>query len=266
MPRPPAWVAADTIAGVVGPPDIGAATNGMDIPNCASISLPLRRCRGAVLRRIEPSHFLERSIRPLDLTGCFTVQRPNFLVIVADDLGYSDIGAFGGEINTPNLDGLAYAGIRFPDFHSAPACSPTRAMLLTGTDHHLAGIGTMLEVAIPGFQGAPGYEGYLNDRVVALPELLRDAGYLTLMSGKWHLGNTIDRSPWARGFERSFALLPGGASHYGGSRAVVSLPGPTLYTEDDQFVTVGDDFYSSDSYTDTLLRYFRERPEHDERP
>src|ERR1700739_4220489 len=269
MPRPPAWVAADTIAGVVGPPDIGAATNGMDIPHCASISLPLRRCRGAVLRRIEPSHFLERSIRRLDLTGCSTVKPPNFLVIVADDLGFSDIGAFGGEINTPNLDRLAYAGIRLTDFHSAPACSPTRAMLLTGTDHHVAGIGTMLEVAIPGFQGAPGYEGYLNNRVVALPELLRDAGSLTLMSGKWHLGNTIETSPWARGFERSFALLPAGASHYGPAPGGGFSPAPTLYTEDDHFVTVGDDFYSSDFYTDTLLRYFRERSEdleHKDRP
>jgi len=193
------------------------------------------------------------------------VKRPNFLVIVADDLGYSDIGAFGGEINTPNLDRLAHAGIRFTDFHSAPACSPTRAMLLTGTDHHITGIGTMLEVAGPRFQGAPGYEGYLNDRVVALPELLRDAGYFTLMSGKWHLGNTIDRSPWARGFERSFALLPAGASHYGGP-AARGFSLPTLYTEDDQFVTVGDNFYSSDYYTDTLLRYFREREADDDRP
>lgn len=194
------------------------------------------------------------------------MKRPNFLVIVADDLGYSDIGAFGGEIATPNLDRLAYRGIRFTDFHSAPACSPTRAMLLTGTDHHVAGIGTMLEVAVPGFQGAPGYEGYLNDRVVALPELLRDAGYLTLMSGKWHLGATIETSPWARGFERSFALLPAGASHYGGSGARGFSPVPTLYTDDDQFVTVGDDFYSSDFYADNLLRYFRERSADDDRP
>ncbi len=193
------------------------------------------------------------------------VTRPNFLVIVADDLGFSDLGAFGGEIETPNLDRLAYQGIRFTDFHSAPACSPTRAMLLTGTDHHVAGIGTMLEVSVPGFQGAPGYEGYLNDRVVALPELLRDAGYLTLMSGKWHLGATIERSPWARGFERSFALLPAGASHYGGGGAGF-LSVPTLYTEDDHFVTVGEDFYSSDYYTDTLLRYLRERSPEDERP
>ena len=81
------------------------------------------------------------------------MKRPNFLVIVADDLGFSDIGAFGGEINTPNLDRLAYAGIRFTDFHSAPACSPTRSMLLTGTDHHIAGIGTMVEVRAARIQG-----------------------------------------------------------------------------------------------------------------
>ncbi|WP_156686923.1 arylsulfatase [Mycobacterium sp. Marseille-P9652] len=194
------------------------------------------------------------------------MKRPNFLVIVADDLGFSDIGAFGGEINTPNLDRVAYSGIRLTDFHSAPACSPTRAMLLTGTDHHVAGIGTMLEVAAPGFRGAPGYEGYLNDRVVALPELLRDAGYLTLMSGKWHLGHTIETSPWARGFERSFALLPAGASHYGAEAGGGFSPVPTMYTEDDHFVTIGGDFYSSDSYTDTLLRYLRERPDEDDRP
>jgi len=193
------------------------------------------------------------------------VTRPNFLVIVADDLGFSDIGAFGSEIETPNLDRLAHAGIRFTDFHSAPACSPTRSMLLTGTDHHIAGIGTMLEVTPPGFQARPGYEGYLNDRVVALPELLRDAGYLTLMAGKWHLGTTIDRTPWARGFERSFALLPGGASHYGTVTGDL-LPAMARYTEDDQFVTVDDDFYSSDFYADTLLRYFQERSEEDDRP
>jgi arylsulfatase len=208
----------------------------------------------------------QHSAATADLAGCLSVKRPNFLVIVADDLGFSDIGAFGGEIDTPNLDRLAHAGVRFTDFHSAPACSPTRAMLLTGTDHHVAGIGTMLEVADPAFRGAPGYEGYLNERVVALPELLRDAGYLTLMSGKWHLGATIETSPWARGFERSFALLPAGASHFGGSAARGFSPVPTLYTEDDRFVSVSDDFYSSDSYTDTLLRYLSERAPEDERP
>ncbi len=97
---------------------------------------------------------------------------------------------------------------------------------------------------------------------MALPELLRDAGYLTLMSGKWHLGDTIERSPWARGgFDRSFALLPAGASHYGTRGGGGLSPVPTMFTEDDQFVTVGEDFYSSDAYADTLLRYLRERPQ-----
>ncbi len=195
-----------------------------------------------------------------------SAKRPNFLVIVADDLGFSDLGAFGGEISTPNLDALAYVGLRLTDFHSAPACSPTRAMLMTGTDHHIAGIGTMLEVAIPGFEGAPGYEGYLNDRVAALPELLRDGGYLTLMSGKWHLGDTIETSPWARGFERSFALLPAGGSHYGGGLFSRFATVETLYSEDDEFVDVPKDFYSSDFFTDKLLQYFRERPSDDKRP
>ncbi|MDB5393354.1 MAG: arylsulfatase [Rhodospirillales bacterium] len=195
-----------------------------------------------------------------------SAKRPNFLVIVADDLGFSDIGAFGGEISTPNLDRLAYAGLRLTDFHSAPACSPTRAMLMTGTDHHIAGIGTMLEVTIPGFQGAPGYEGYLNDRVAALPELLRDAGYQTLMSGKWHLGDTIATSPWARGFERSFALLPAGGSHYGGGLFSRFATVETLYTEDDGFVDVPGDFYSSDYFTDKLLQYLEERAPDEERP
>lgn len=142
-------------------------------------------------------------------------KRPNFLVIVADDLGFSDIGAFGGEIATPNLDALAIAGLRLTDFHTASTCSPTRSMLLTGTDHHIAGIGTMAEALTPELEGKPGYEGHLNERVVALPELLREAGYQTLMAGKWHLGLKPEQTPHARGFERSFSLLPGAANHYG---------------------------------------------------
>lgn len=149
-------------------------------------------------------------------------RRPNFLVIVADDLGFSDVGCFGGEIRTPNIDALAAhnAGLRFTDFHAAAACSPTRAMIMTGTDHHIAGLGNLIEWTNKSGQnkggrfdtapqrGMPGYEGYLNERVVTLPEILRDAGYETLMSGKWHLGLTPERSPKARGFERSLAHLP----------------------------------------------------------
>ncbi|MDF9900700.1 UNVERIFIED_ORG: arylsulfatase A-like enzyme [Pseudomonas reinekei] len=193
-------------------------------------------------------------------------QRPNFLVILADDLGFSDLGAFGGEINTPNLDALANNGLRLTDFHTAPTCSPTRSMLLTGTDHHIAGIGTMAEALTPDLIGKPGYEGHLNDRVVALPELLREAGYQTLMSGKWHLGLTAERAPHARGFERSFSLLPGAANHYGFEptydettpRLLKSTP--ALYIEDDQFIDeLPRDFYSSDAFGDKLLQYLKER-------
>ena len=108
-----------------------------------------------------------------------TQTRPNILLVVADDLGFSDLGAFGGEIKTPYLDEIALAGLRFTDFHTASTCSPTRSMLLSGTDHHLAGLGTMAESLRPHQQGQSGYEGYLNDQVAALPELLHDAGYYT---------------------------------------------------------------------------------------
>jgi arylsulfatase len=193
--------------------------------------------------------------------------RPNFLLIVVDDMGFSDLGAFGAEIQTPHLDALALGGIRLTDFHSAPACSPTRAMIMTGTDHHLAGIGSMLEVVRPDFEGAPGYEGYLNDRVVTFVELLRDAGYRTLMSGKWHLGMSPHTAPVARGFDKSFALLPGGADHFGGGPIdKIASRGP-VYIEDDRFVTeLPDDFYSSDYFTDRLIEFLDAEKDGDQRP
>lgn len=117
-------------------------------------------------------------------------KRPNFLIVVADDLGFSDTSPYGGEIHTPNLQKLSEDGIRMTNFHTAPACSPTRAMLMSGTDHHIAGLGQMAELMAKSkdpsvFKDKPGYEGYLNFRVAALPEILKDAGYLNIMSGKW---------------------------------------------------------------------------------
>ncbi len=144
-------------------------------------------------------------------------KRPNFLVIVADDLGFSDCGCFGSEIQTPNIDAIAQEAVRFTQFHVAAACSPTRSMLMTGTDHHIAGLGQLAEFvrSSKAHQGQPGHEGHLNDRVVAVPELLRDGGYHTIMAGKWHLGMQREHFPASRGFDRSFALLPGCANHYG---------------------------------------------------
>ena len=128
-------------------------------------------------------------------------KRPNFLLIVADDLGYSDLGSYGGEINTPILDNLAQTGVRYTNFYVSPTCSVTRSMLLTGTDNHIAGLGNMGELRAPNQMGKPGYEGVLNNRVVTVASLFRDNGYHTYMAGKWHLGLKPDQIPKARGFE-----------------------------------------------------------------
>ncbi|HEV2599181.1 arylsulfatase [Sphingopyxis sp.] len=191
-------------------------------------------------------------------------QRPNLLVIVADDLGYSDLGAFGGEIRTPNLDRLALNGIRLAGFHTAPTCSPTRSMLLSGTDNHLAGLGTMAEMIRPNQKGQPGYEGYLRSDVATLAERLGAAGYRTLLSGKWHLGLTPDQDPHARGFERSFALLQGGHNHYGtdiDAGADPATRGVATYREDGKTLArLPRDFYSSDYFATRLIDFLGERP------
>lgn len=187
-------------------------------------------------------------------------RRPNFLVVVTDDLGYSDLGAFGGEIETPNLDALAYAGVRFTGFHTAPTCSPTRSMLLTGRDHHEVGLGTMAETLTPHTRGRDGYEGHLSRRAATAAELLRDAGYRTFMSGKWHLGLEEDQSPAARGFERSFALLQGVHNHFGADQddAWKEAGGAPTYREDGKLSTYPTGAYAADYFADRLIGYLRD--------
>ena len=191
-------------------------------------------------------------------------RRPNLLVIVADDLGYSDLGAFGGEIRTPHLDKLALAGIRLAGFHTAPTCSPTRAMLLSGTDNHLAGLGTMAELISANQKGKPGYEGYLRGDVATLAERLGSSGYRTLLSGKWHLGLTAAQDPHARGFERSFALLQGGHNHFGNDADPDADPatrGVATYREDGKPVAhLPSGFYSSDAFATRLIDFLGEQP------
>lgn len=141
-------------------------------------------------------------------------KKPNILLIVADDMGYSDLGCFGGEIKTPNLDALAKRGLRATNFYVSPTCSPTRSMLLTGCDHHVAGFGNMEEYLGPKQKGKPGYEGHLNDRVVPVGKLLRDADYHTYWAGKSHMGYEPAQWPAAMGFQRDFTLLQGGGSNW----------------------------------------------------
>lgn len=190
-----------------------------------------------------------------------TDTRPNILLIVADDLGFSDLGAYGGEIETPALDRLAAQGLLLTNFHAGATCSPTRAMLLTGVDHHRAGLGSMAEAlrADPVRRGKPGYEGHINQRVVTIAELLRDAGYSTQMVGKWHLGYEAPDLPPARGFEHSFVLLPGGAQHFDAASALPGDPGPTL-REDGREASWPAARYSSDYYTERMLGYLRAAP------
>ena len=179
--------------------------------------------------------------------------RPNLVLIVADDLGWSDMGAFGGEIPTPNLDALAAGGMMLTQFYANMSCSPTRAMLMSGTDAHVAGLGVMGAPQTGPQAGAPGYEGHLNFRVASTADLLKDAGYHTYMTGKWHLGSTKETGPHARGFERSFISLDGQA-HLGS----LSWGGPGLapYREGGgDIINVTDDFYSTRVYTEKMIEY-----------
>lgn len=189
-------------------------------------------------------------------------QRPNILLIVVDDLGFTDLGSFGGEIPTPNLDELAKAGTRFTDFQVLPACSPTRATLLTGLEPHAVGFGSLAEELAPNQQGAPAYAGALPVSATTLPRLLQFAGYRTYMAGKWHLGYEGGRGPRFFGFDRSVALLDGGASHFPDMKPAYAKDPNAIaaYTIDDQIInTAPENFsYSSQYYTDELLRFIRE--------
>jgi arylsulfatase A-like enzyme len=193
-------------------------------------------------------------------TGCggdaHEPRRPNVLLIVADDLGYSDVGSFGGEIPTPTLDQLAAEGVTLANFHATPNCAPTRASLLSGVDYHRSGLGTMTEVAAPNQEGKPGYEGHLNDRVITIAEVLRDAGYHTYMSGKWHLGfKDPSLRPSSRGFEETFALLAGGASHWQDNTPLIPDK-PSPYSRNGELLDeLPDGFYSTDAYTEQMIKF-----------
>lgn len=182
-----------------------------------------------------------------------TAARPNVLVIIADDMGYSDIGAFGSEIQTPNIDSLASEGMSFTNFHVGATCSPTRTMLISGVDNHLAGLGNMHEIMADNQFGKPGYEGYLNQSVVSIATVMRDAGYNTYMAGKWHLGGNPESIPHARGFDHSFALAESGADNW------IEQPYAPMYQRVHYFENGNEvslpteNYFSSDFYTQRII-------------
>jgi len=182
-------------------------------------------------------------------------RRPNIVIILADDMGYSDMGAFGGEIKTPNLDALATGGVRFTNFYTHATCSPTRSTLLSGVDSHRNGLGNMDEWTAPNQAGVDGYEGHLNERVATLPQLLKDAGYHTYMVGKWHLGKAPNLIPAARGFERDFSLLDGAGSYWD-MTSFTALSPTSLFTEDGRYLkSLPKNYYATKTYTDKLIGF-----------
>jgi arylsulfatase A-like enzyme len=175
-------------------------------------------------------------------------RRPNIVIILADDMGFSDIGCYGSEIATPNLDRLAAGGLRFTQFYNGARCCPTRAALLTGLYAHQAGVGHMVED-----RGLPGYRGFLNDRCVTIAEVLGQAGYRTLMVGKWHVGERRPHWPVDRGFERYFGLVSGGSNYWRLD------PGRIMARDDQPYTPQGDGFYMTDAFADQAAQFIAEQ-------
>ncbi len=201
-----------------------------------------------------------RRLRALLLAGLCSIAaagqaapaRPNIVLIIADDWGYSDPGSYGGEIATPTIDALARTGTRFASFHVAGSCSPTRAMLLTGVGSHRAGLGNMPETIPPEHRGKPGYNAVLAPGVTTLAQRLKRAGYATLYAGKWHLGHEAADLPTARGWDRALALSQSGADNW------ENKPNRLLYeradwTRDGQTARLPRRFYSSTLIVDEAI-------------
>ncbi len=177
-------------------------------------------------------------------------RKPNVVVILADDMGFSDLSCYGSEIPTPNLDKLAGGGLRFTQFYNTARCCPSRAALLTGLYSHQAGVGHMVED-----KGQPGYRGFLNDRCVTIAEVLRGAGYFTAMTGKWHVGQTPDKWPRQRGFDRYYGTPAGGFYFFPTAGHQVVQDDEVLFSAKKP---APKDWYSTDAWTDNGIKYVDE--------
>ncbi|KZX59239.1 arylsulfatase [Halioglobus sp. HI00S01] len=180
--------------------------------------------------------------------------RPNILLVLADDLGFSDLGSYGSEINTPTLDALAQEGMRFTNYHTAANCAPARAMLLTGVDAHLAGVPNIPEMLAPEQQRHRHYQGVLGSNVVTVATLLEGAGYHTYMAGKWHLGAGDGQLPSQRGFQRTIALADSGADNWE-QRPYIPLYEKANWYADGEEYQLPDDFYSSRFLVDKTIEF-----------
>ena len=183
-----------------------------------------------------------------------TQKKINIILIMADDMGYSDLGCFGSEIQTPNLDRLASEGLRMTQFYNAGRCCPTRASLLTGLYQHQAGVGDMVSDF-----GIPAYQGYLNRECITLAEALRLNGYNTYMSGKWHVGGATEHWPRQRGFDRYFGLIDGASNYFNLSPYRYNQEPRTMAYDDERFYPPDSGFYMTDAFTDYALKFLEEQ-------
>jgi arylsulfatase A-like enzyme len=187
------------------------------------------------------------------LTQAAEAARPNIIVILVDDMGFSDLGCYGSEIPTPNLDALAANGLRFTQFYNTGRCCPTRAALMTGLYSHQTGVGHMMENG-----NAPGYEGHLNDHCATFAEVLGPAGYFTAMTGKWHVGQHDGVTPHSRGFERNLTAAAGGFYQAGSPNAKLFLNGGSIENDDPRLPK---NWYTTDLWTTFGLKFIDEARE-----
>ena len=185
---------------------------------------------------------------------------PNIVLMLVDDSGLMDFGSFGGEAQTPNIDSLAKSGLMFSNMHASPVCAPSRAMLMTGSDNHLAGLANLPEMLPKKYQDLKGYAGVLDDSVQTIATRLKELDYNTYVTGKWHLGHNEKTLPTKRGFDRSFILGASGADNYETS-GYLPMKTTAQWYADGNPTDLPEHFYSSEYYIDQIIRFHKE--EHD---
>jgi arylsulfatase A-like enzyme len=179
-------------------------------------------------------------------------KKPNIIIILADDMGYSDINCFGSDIQTPNINDLAKTGLVMTQFYNASRCCPSRASLLTGLYQHQAGVGDMVNT-----RTEPAYQGYLNHNCVTIAEALKAGGYNTYMAGKWHVGTAPENWPVKRGFDHHFGLIDGAGDYFNPTKSYRPNQHLTVALDDKPF-TPGPNWYSTDNYADYAVKYIKD--------